>query len=225
MGGPRGRQRLAARPRWRSWRACSPPPSARSSSGAWASPSTERGEDNVRAIVNLALARGFVGREGCGLMPIRGHSGVQGGAEMGCYATALPGGAGIDSDDAGRLAALWGFEVAAGPGDDRAGDDRRGGTRRARRARSPPAATSSTCCPDPAEVERGARGDSRCGSTWTSSPPSRCSSTRRRRCCCSRRRRATRRRAGSPRRRPSGGSSSAPRSRGRGSARRGRSGR
>jgi molybdopterin-dependent oxidoreductase alpha subunit len=41
------------------------------------------GEDNVRAIVNLALARGFVGREGCGLMPIRGHSGVQGGAEMG----------------------------------------------------------------------------------------------------------------------------------------------
>ena len=51
-----------------------------------------RGEDNVRAIVNLALARGWVGREGCGLMPIRGHSGVQGGAEMGCYATALPGG-------------------------------------------------------------------------------------------------------------------------------------
>ena len=50
------------------------------------------GEDNVRAIVNLALARGFVGREGCGLMPIRGHSGVQGGAEMGCYATAFPGG-------------------------------------------------------------------------------------------------------------------------------------
>ena len=53
----------------------------------------EHGEDNVRAIVNLGLARGWVGREGCGLMPIRGHSGVQGGAEMGCYATALPGGA------------------------------------------------------------------------------------------------------------------------------------
>ncbi len=50
------------------------------------------GEDNVRAIINLALSRGFVGREGCGVMPIRGHSGVQGGAEMGCYATAFPGG-------------------------------------------------------------------------------------------------------------------------------------
>ena len=38
------------------------------------------GEDNVRAIVNLALTRGWVGKEGTGLMPIRGHSGVQGGA-------------------------------------------------------------------------------------------------------------------------------------------------
>lgn len=44
----------------------------------------ECGEDNVRAIINLALTKGFVGREGCCLMPIRGHSGVQGGAEMGC---------------------------------------------------------------------------------------------------------------------------------------------
>jgi anaerobic selenocysteine-containing dehydrogenase len=35
------------------------------------------GEDNVHAIINLALAKGFVGCEGCGLMPIRGHSGVQ----------------------------------------------------------------------------------------------------------------------------------------------------
>jgi molybdopterin-dependent oxidoreductase alpha subunit len=41
------------------------------------------GVDNVRAIVNLGLARGNVGRAGAGLMPIRGHSGVQGGAEMG----------------------------------------------------------------------------------------------------------------------------------------------
>src|SRR4029079_6784347 len=32
------------------------------------------GVDNVRAIVDLALTRGFVGREKCGLMPIRGHS-------------------------------------------------------------------------------------------------------------------------------------------------------
>jgi molybdopterin-dependent oxidoreductase alpha subunit len=76
----------------------------------------ERGEDNVRAIVNLALAKGFVGREGCGLMPIRGHSGVQGGAEMGCYATAFPGGLAVDAANARRLAERWGFDVPAAPG-------------------------------------------------------------------------------------------------------------
>src|SRR5438094_3949560 len=50
------------------------------------------GTENVQGIVDLALARGNVGRPGAGLMPIRGHSGVQGGAEMGAYATAFPGG-------------------------------------------------------------------------------------------------------------------------------------
>ncbi len=55
-----------------------------------------------RAIVNLGLARGNVGRPGAGLMPIRGHSGVQGGAEMGAYATALPGGVAIDAGARGR---------------------------------------------------------------------------------------------------------------------------
>jgi molybdopterin-dependent oxidoreductase alpha subunit len=36
------------------------------------------GVQNVEAIANLALLRGMVGREGAGLMPIRGHSNVQG---------------------------------------------------------------------------------------------------------------------------------------------------
>ena len=71
----------------------------------------EHGEDNVRAIVNLGLARGWVGREGCGLMPIRGHSGVQGGAEMGCYATALPGGLPVNAENAAALGEQWGFDV------------------------------------------------------------------------------------------------------------------
>lgn len=76
----------------------------------------ERGVDGVQAIVNLALTRGFVGREMCGLMPIRGHSGVQGGAEMGCYSTVLPGGVPIDGEHAARLAELWGFAVPTAPG-------------------------------------------------------------------------------------------------------------
>ncbi|NOS99951.1 MAG: FdhF/YdeP family oxidoreductase [Phycisphaerales bacterium] len=41
------------------------------------------GADNVRAIVNLALLRGMVGREHAGLLPIRGHSNVQGVGSMG----------------------------------------------------------------------------------------------------------------------------------------------
>ncbi|MBH8575273.1 FdhF/YdeP family oxidoreductase [Nostocaceae cyanobacterium CENA369] len=76
----------------------------------------ECGEDNVRSIINLALTKGFVGREGCGLMPIRGHSGVQGGAEMGCYATVFPGGKPINSENAVQLSKLWGFEVPTSKG-------------------------------------------------------------------------------------------------------------
>jgi molybdopterin-dependent oxidoreductase alpha subunit len=72
--------------------------------------------DGVRAIVNLALARGNVGRDGAGLMPLRGHSGVQGGAEMGAYATALPGGLPVDPEHAVALSQQWGFAVPDAPG-------------------------------------------------------------------------------------------------------------
>src|SRR5438105_8386914 len=76
----------------------------------------ERGSDGVTAIVNLGLARGNVGRPGAGLMPIRGHSGVQGGAEMGAYATTFPGGVAIDVASAAALADRYGFAVDDRPG-------------------------------------------------------------------------------------------------------------
>ncbi|MCY2967046.1 MAG: FdhF/YdeP family oxidoreductase, partial [Planctomycetota bacterium] len=41
------------------------------------------GTDNVRMIANLALLRGMVGKPGAGLMPIRGHSNVQGMGSVG----------------------------------------------------------------------------------------------------------------------------------------------
>ncbi|MGW2218376.1 FdhF/YdeP family oxidoreductase [Nonomuraea sp. NPDC001684] len=86
---------------------------ARSAVLVWSMGITQHayGEDNVRAIVNLALARGFLGRDKCGLMPIRGHSGVQGGAEMGAYATGFPGGLPITSANAAKFTDLWGFQV------------------------------------------------------------------------------------------------------------------
>jgi molybdopterin-dependent oxidoreductase alpha subunit len=74
------------------------------------------GVEGVQAIVNVALARGNVGRDGAGLMPIRGHSGVQGGAEMGAYATAFPGGVTVSDESARDLSALWGFKVPSTAG-------------------------------------------------------------------------------------------------------------
>ena len=70
------------------------------------------GSDNVRALVNLQLSRGNVGRPHTGLMPMRGHSGVQGGAEMGGTPTAYVMGAPVSEDNAKRFASseMWGFE-------------------------------------------------------------------------------------------------------------------
>jgi molybdopterin-dependent oxidoreductase alpha subunit len=73
-------------------------------------------EEAVHAIINLALSKGFVGREGCGLMPIRGHSGVQGGAEMGAYATAFPGGKTVNTETAAELSQYYGFDILSTPG-------------------------------------------------------------------------------------------------------------
>ena len=41
------------------------------------------GVDNIRALANLAMSRGFLGTPGSGLMPIRGHSNVQGVGSVG----------------------------------------------------------------------------------------------------------------------------------------------
>ena len=73
----------------------------------------EHGVDNVRALLNVALARGYVGRAKNGVVPIRGHSGVQGGAEVGCVPNHLPGGAPLDGEDRRRLEDLWGFPIPA----------------------------------------------------------------------------------------------------------------
>jgi molybdopterin-dependent oxidoreductase alpha subunit len=60
------------------------------------------GVDTIHALVNVGLARGYVGREKVGLMPIRGHSGVQGGAEVGCAP-------GLEEPQSTRFTEVWGF--------------------------------------------------------------------------------------------------------------------
>jgi len=74
------------------------------------------GADAVQMILNLGLVKGFVGRDKCGLMPIRGHSSVQGGAEMGAYSTVFPGGKPINAENAAALSKLYGFSIPDKPG-------------------------------------------------------------------------------------------------------------
>ena len=86
---------------------------ARSAIVVWSMGITQHkhGSHNVRAIVNLQLARGNVGRPKTGLMPIRGHSGVQGGAEMGGTPSSYVMGSAVNEENARRFAApeYWGF--------------------------------------------------------------------------------------------------------------------
>lgn len=78
---------------------------------AWAMGITQHahGVGNVQAIINLALSRGMVGKPGAGLLPIRGHSNVQGVGSVG-VAPALK------AAFAERLQDLYGFRLPAAPG-------------------------------------------------------------------------------------------------------------
>jgi predicted molibdopterin-dependent oxidoreductase YjgC len=67
------------------------------------------GVETIDALINIGLARGLLGRPHRGLVPIRGHSGVQGGAEVGCVPNVKP-------DAAARWSALWGVPVSTTTG-------------------------------------------------------------------------------------------------------------
>ncbi len=69
------------------------------------------GVDNVKAVVNLALARGNIGRAKTGIIPIRGHSGVQGTAECGVDPDKLPGAVELSAESATRLEGLWSHPI------------------------------------------------------------------------------------------------------------------
>lgn len=68
------------------------------------------GVDNILALSNLWLALGWLGREGAGLMPIRGHSNVQGIGSMGVSPV-------LKEAFAARLQELYGLPVLP-PGQD-----------------------------------------------------------------------------------------------------------
>ena len=74
------------------------------------------GVENVRSIATLALLRGMVGKEKCGIIPIRGHSGVQGGSECGVDPAKLPSGEKLTEESARKWSDAWGKSIPSRPG-------------------------------------------------------------------------------------------------------------
>jgi predicted molibdopterin-dependent oxidoreductase YjgC len=67
----------------------------------------ESGAGNVAAVVNLALIRGMLGREKCGILPILSQSGIQGARDCGAEPDAFPGGIPVADESARRFSNLW----------------------------------------------------------------------------------------------------------------------
>ncbi len=88
----------------------------RCSSGRWGAHQEELGVGGAAMIVNLALSKGYLGREGCGLMPMPLHVGLPGAAAMGAMAGALPGHLPMTRETRAAMSARWGFEVPSAPG-------------------------------------------------------------------------------------------------------------
>ncbi len=76
------------------------------------------GVNNCLACINLALARGQVGKPGSGTMMLTGQGNGQGGREMGQKANQLPGYRHIDDPaDRAYIAGVWGIPVEELPGE------------------------------------------------------------------------------------------------------------
>ena len=68
--------------------------------------------DNVRALINLALLTGHVGRYGSGLCPLRGQNNVQGGGDMGAIPDKYPGGQAVeDAASHAKFESAWGTKL------------------------------------------------------------------------------------------------------------------
>jgi predicted molibdopterin-dependent oxidoreductase YjgC len=68
--------------------------------------------DNVRALINLSLLTGHVGRWGSGLNPLRGQNNVQGGGDMGALPNKLTGFQDVEDDAArARFERAWGAKI------------------------------------------------------------------------------------------------------------------
>jgi predicted molibdopterin-dependent oxidoreductase YjgC len=73
--------------------------------------------DNVRALINLALLCGHVGRYGSGVNPLRGQNNVQGGGDMGAIPNKFPGGQDVeDPASVAKFERAWNVTLPHGRG-------------------------------------------------------------------------------------------------------------
>jgi predicted molibdopterin-dependent oxidoreductase YjgC len=73
--------------------------------------------DNVRALINLALLTGHVGRYGSGVCPLRGQNNVQGGGDMGALPDKYPGGQSVaDAETRAKFERAWNATLPSEPG-------------------------------------------------------------------------------------------------------------
>jgi predicted molibdopterin-dependent oxidoreductase YjgC len=71
------------------------------------------GTDNVKALSNLALLTGHVGRPGTGLNPLRGQNNVQGACDMGGLPNVFPAYQPVASEEVrGKFAAAWNVPIS-----------------------------------------------------------------------------------------------------------------
>jgi formate dehydrogenase alpha subunit len=76
-----------------------------------------QGTASVMALGNLAMLTGSIGREGAGMLTLRGQNNVQGNADMGAMPDQVTGYQRVDDPSVGeRFAALWGAAPPAEPG-------------------------------------------------------------------------------------------------------------
>lgn len=75
------------------------------------------GTKNVRALANLCMLTGQIGRESTGINPLRGQNNVQGACDMGALPNILPGYQALSNEAViEKFSGAWGKDFAAGQG-------------------------------------------------------------------------------------------------------------
>jgi len=72
--------------------------------------------EKIKAIINLSLARGMLGREKCGIIPIGVPSSIQAAYQCGAEPDKFPGGFFVNENSARRFSNLWRHPVPSNPG-------------------------------------------------------------------------------------------------------------